>query len=242
MSTEGESVTVSPKRTRKPRALAPATKSKDTSLSVDPTINASESIDTSKGELSELERKFARAVADGIKASRAYRMVWGECKNSDVLSSNVMGRDRVRREIVRVRDEINAAFLGSAIERRKVLWDTIRAKPKDRPGHGDRIQAIKLDAQLAGELEPQRDTVAVTLGLVLGSLTSHSIKQAEQVVNVEAVSVSQTPGSSDKREPIAPAAIAGPFGRIPLRDTGCSTVEPARAIGLAAKGIVVDEA
>jgi hypothetical protein len=128
------------------------------------------------------------------------------------------------------------------VERRKVLWDTIRAKPKDRPGHGDRISAIKLDAQLAGELEPQRDTVTVTLGLVLGSLTSHSIKQAEQVVNVEAVSVSQTPGSSDKREPIAPAAIAGPFGRIPLRDTGCTIVEPARAIGLAAKGIVVDEA
>jgi hypothetical protein len=228
-------------RTRKPKASHSAIESDQSLKTVDPTINASESIDTSKGELSELERKFARAVADGIKASRAYRMVWGECKNSDVLSSNVMGRDRVRREIARVRDEINAAFLGSAIERRKVLWDTIRAKPKDRPSHGDRIGAIKLDAQLAGELEPQRDTITVTLGLVLGSLTSHSIRQAEQVVNVEAVSVGNGDGSTAQHEAIAPAAIAGPFGRIPCVGDRVARAEPARAIGLAVNGIVVQE-
>lgn len=80
-------------------------------------------------------------------------------------------------------------------ERRRLLAETARSVPKsEKPSHGERIAAIKLDAELAGEYRQEIGVGGeITVTHVLRSLGGDAAAVLPQAVDVSAEPVSVIP-------------------------------------------------
>lgn len=131
----------------------------------------------SKGKrLTGPEEVFCRLIAcEGKNQTTAYRLAWKTSANTArALAVRVMSRPHVLARIDELRAKVIAEGIGNMQERRKHLWDKIRAKAEGKPSHSDQINAIREDAILAGERRQDGSQVnvgvVVSLGDVLGGL------------------------------------------------------------------------
>ena len=120
---------------------------------------------------------FAQAVATGMSATAAYRLVYQRAENADVMGPRLLGNVGIRARVAALQAQTASETVLNMRERREAIAQRVRGGvAKD----SDLVSLVMADAKLAGELKGDAPIASVKVNVGLGEEERAELMAAKQ--------------------------------------------------------------
>ena len=120
---------------------------------------------------------FAQAVAAGMSATAAYRLVYQRAENADVMGPRLLGNVGIRARVAELQAQTASETVLNMRERREAIAQRVRGGvAKD----SDLVSLVMADAKLAGELKGDAPIASVKVNIGLGEEERAELMAAKQ--------------------------------------------------------------